>query len=159
MPTVPLTGFPYSQVGLLTTETFFSYFGGASSTGEDRFVSLPTRVGKSAGHQLVWPADLPTKLSSLANGTYRIGISREMLPAQYSRSCRILVALKIAHPLGSSRFSANQRESTQKERKLWFRRDVISLKYRRSRVARRFFTRPSTEKSAWKNLTSGRYVL
>lgn len=38
-----------------------------------------TLVGKSADHQLASPADLPTRVSSLANGTCRL-VCREILP-------------------------------------------------------------------------------
>ena len=45
-------------------------------------------VGKLVDHQLVSPADLPTKLSWMANGTYGLVVSRE--------SCR-LTALEFTY--------------------------------------------------------------
>ena len=48
-----------------------------------RFARL-TLVGKSAGHQLVSPADFPTNATKLANGIYRLIISCEILPTHSS---------------------------------------------------------------------------
>ena len=44
-----------------------------------------TQVGKPPGHHLVSPTDLPIKGSELASGSYRLYISREILPTHYSR--------------------------------------------------------------------------
>lgn len=48
--------------------------------------------GKSAGHQLASPADLPTKVCQLANGTCRLANSRQIQPTHTStyseQTCR-----------------------------------------------------------------------
>ena len=48
-----------------------------------RFARLAL-VGKSAGHQLVSPADLPTQVSQLVNAIFQLLISREILPTHSS---------------------------------------------------------------------------
>lgn len=45
------------------------------------------QVGKSAGHQLASPADLPIKVSLLAKDTYRLDISRDFLLPAHSSVC------------------------------------------------------------------------
>ena len=44
-----------------------------------------TQVGKPHGHHLVSPTHLPIKGSELASGSYRLYISREILPTHHSR--------------------------------------------------------------------------
>ena len=66
VPTIRLTGFPYLQEGLLNAGYLLHFFCflGRDSLGRRgvylaRFARL-TSVGKSAGHQLAFLADLPT---------------------------------------------------------------------------------------------------
>ena len=51
---------------------------------------MRTYVGKSAGHQLASPADLPTKASQLANGPCRLVISRQIQPTHSSTVCAMV---------------------------------------------------------------------
>ena len=67
-------------------DIFFLFWAGSSRPGRAnlaRFIRL-TEVGKSAGHRLASSADLPTKASFFVNGTYRLVISREILPPHTS---------------------------------------------------------------------------
>ena len=68
-----------------------------------RFARLAS-VGKSARHQRASSADLPTRVSLLANGTYRLGICREILPAHRSRS----QCVSKTHPLPNKKSSPDQ---------------------------------------------------
>lgn len=54
-----------------------------------RFPRL-TLVDKWVGHQLASPADLPTIVTYMANGTYRLAISRKkILPTHSSTNCAL----------------------------------------------------------------------
>ena len=80
----------------------FPFLGGVPSAGRGislaRFARLNS-VGKSAGHQLVSPADLPIKVTPLTIGTYRLVISREILPIHRSTNITCFQPNPISCPI------------------------------------------------------------
>ena len=67
----------------LKPDAVFNFIGRAP-LGRREQIWLAWFAGKSAGRQLASPADLPTKVSGLANGIYRFVRSREILQTHSS---------------------------------------------------------------------------